>query len=282
VRLPSALSLAVVAGLLVLAPALATAPAAYAVECPVVAYPGDAAPKPAIAAWMAGGAVARGIPGELPVMAALVESGLQNLESGDADSKGYFQMREGIWGGTYPGFPDDPELQLDWFLDQAANVRTPPYPDESAWGEWVADVQRPAAQNRGRYQLRLDEARLLIAQGCSAPDTSGPVTQVRTPARQQALAGAGVRVVVGCPAEQCTVEVRGRVLLGGRPRLTVPLATLAPGQRATFNLALKPGARRLVTQALERHQRVRVDVTVMTTDASGNADVVERRVRVIG
>src|SRR4051794_38520232 len=57
------------------------------------AYPGDDAPKEKIAAWMAVGAGARGIPGELPVMAALVESGMENLDYGDADSLGYFQMR---------------------------------------------------------------------------------------------------------------------------------------------------------------------------------------------
>ena len=39
----------------------------------------------------------RGLPGELPVMAALVESGLSNLDYGDADSVGFFQMRVGIW-----------------------------------------------------------------------------------------------------------------------------------------------------------------------------------------
>jgi len=26
--------------------------------------------------------------------------------------------------------------------------------DRSSWGEWIADVERPAAQYRGRYQLR--------------------------------------------------------------------------------------------------------------------------------
>jgi hypothetical protein len=29
----------------------------------------------------------------------------------------------------------------------------------SQWGEWIADVERPAAQYRGRYQLRLSDAR---------------------------------------------------------------------------------------------------------------------------
>ena len=74
--------------------ALAGPAQAQAADC--VTYPGDAAPKPALAAWMAYGAVVRGVPGELPVMAALVESGLTNLSYGQADSVGFFAMRTGI------------------------------------------------------------------------------------------------------------------------------------------------------------------------------------------
>jgi hypothetical protein len=57
-------------------------------------------------------------------MAALVESGLKNLDYGDAD-------------------------------------------DPQQWGEWIAEVQRPPEQFRGRYQLRLDDARQLIELACS-------------------------------------------------------------------------------------------------------------------
>ena len=58
------------------------------------------------------------------MIAALVDSGLVNLSAGDSDAVGYFQMRLGIWNtGEYEGYPDDPELQLRWFTDQAARVR---------------------------------------------------------------------------------------------------------------------------------------------------------------
>jgi hypothetical protein len=36
--------------------------------------------------------------------------------------------------------------------------------------EWIADAERPAEQFRGRYQLRLEEARSLIAPSNSARD----------------------------------------------------------------------------------------------------------------
>jgi hypothetical protein len=125
-----------------------------------------------MAAWLGSAAQKRGLPPELPVMASLVESGLRNLNYGDADSVGFFQMRVGIWNqGAYAGYPDNPELQLKWFLDQAVAVKRQrlaagqAVDDPGSYGEWVADIERPAAQYRGRYQLQLDEARSLLRQG---------------------------------------------------------------------------------------------------------------------
>jgi hypothetical protein len=168
--------LALLACLVAIGAAVQPRVAAGAVPCDApVAYPGDTAASSVIAGWMAHGARARGLPGELPVMGALVESGLKNLNSGDADSKGFFAMREGIWNqGPYAGFPDHPELQLMWFGDQALDARAKRIAagdatfglDPSTWGEWNADVLRPAAQYRGRYQLRLEEARQLIGPDC--------------------------------------------------------------------------------------------------------------------
>jgi cell wall-associated NlpC family hydrolase len=118
---------------------------------------------------MAAAARDRGLPPELPVMASLVESGLSNLPGGDRDSVGYFQMRTSIWDqGPYAGYANKPERQLDWFLDQAEAVKKQrigrglPIDDERQYGEWIADIERPAAQYRGRYQEQLDEAQALL------------------------------------------------------------------------------------------------------------------------
>jgi hypothetical protein len=126
----------------------------------------------AVAHWMASAARAAGLPGELPVMAGLVESGLRNLPYGDADSVGFFQMRLSVWnGGAYEGFLTDPDLQLQWFTDHALAVRATRIAagdgtfggDPATWGDWIADVEQPYAGYRGRYQTRLDEARTLLA-----------------------------------------------------------------------------------------------------------------------
>ena len=137
--------------------------------------PDDQAPRYTIAAWLATRAIAAGLPGELPVMAALVESGLRNLPS-NGSTAGYFGIPEAIWNaGAYAGFPTRPELQATWFMDQALAVKTQRIAegnfffgsDPSKWGEWIADVERPAEADRGRYQLRLEEARQLMVVGCA-------------------------------------------------------------------------------------------------------------------
>jgi hypothetical protein len=132
-------------------------------------YPGDHASQEQIARWMAKHAEAAGLPPELPVMASLVESNMQNLHYGDASSVGYFQMLTSIWNtGKYAGYQDDPQKQLQWFIDHALEVKHQrmaaglPLNDPNQFGTWVADTERPAAQYRGRYQLRLDQARKLL------------------------------------------------------------------------------------------------------------------------
>jgi cell wall-associated NlpC family hydrolase len=134
-------------------------------------YPGDRATRQQVAQWMANHAAAAGLPRELPVMAGLVESGLRNLNHGDRDSLGFFQMRKGIWDqGAYQGYAQNPELQMKWFIDTALKA------DRGAnLGEWVANIERPAEQYRGRYQQRLAEARALV--GGAQPAAAGGLVE---------------------------------------------------------------------------------------------------------
>jgi hypothetical protein len=146
-------------------------------------YPGDSASREQVAAWLAAGAENRGLPPELPVMAALVESGVANLDHGDADSVGLFQMRTSVWNnGPYAGYADNPQLQLQWFLDHAEAVKSERLRaglplDSAHYGDWIADIERPAEQFRGRYQLRLDEARELLAHAAQPLPPSANVAQ---------------------------------------------------------------------------------------------------------
>lgn len=194
----------------------------------------------AIAHWMAAGASAAGLPSELPVMAALVESGLSNIPYGDADSVGFFQMRQSIWDqGEYAGYLARPELQLRWFIDHATAVRDaeraagdPTFGDDPAgWGDWIADVEQPYAPYRGRYQLRLDQARALLAQPADAVSplemgltVGGPATSAPDPSgdpiAKQVLADDRITLD---PRARLDLETPGRV----DPRLEAVLLEAA-------------------------------------------------------
>jgi cell wall-associated NlpC family hydrolase len=174
--------------------------AAALADGPGVAYPGDDASQEQLASWMAAGARRAGIPPELPVMAALTESGLRNLRYGDRDSLGFFQMRTSIWNrGEYAGYVDRPELQMSWFIRQAHAVREANpdlYRGAENYGTWVADIERPAEQYRGRYQLQLERARELIraagsvagAESSAAPAAAEPVVAREGMMRNTAVA----------------------------------------------------------------------------------------------
>ena len=282
---------------------LAAAPAgAAAQDClPDGGYPGDEAGKQAVATWMARGAVAREIPAELPVMGALVESGLKNLSYGDADTAGYFQMRKGIWNqGDYAGFPDNPELQLDWFLDYARAEREQEIAagdadfgrDPDGWGAWIADVLRPPEQYRGRYQLRLDEARGLILPRCEGdPPSQGPgggmvVGDVAPPGLTlpaTAFRRAALALRVACAGEPCTVTVRARVNVPSGAarvyRLRAEPVALPAGGSTRVSLPFQRRLRRAIARSLARGRTVRARLRVQAVDAAGNPTVLRRAVR---
>ena len=83
---------------------------------------------------------------------------------------------------TTKGFPENPELQAKWFIDQALAVKKKAIAsgdadfgkDPSKWGDWIADIERPAEQYRGRYQLRLREARGLLKLGALNDEAARP------------------------------------------------------------------------------------------------------------
>src|SRR4051812_5422861 len=170
------------------------------IDEPAGSYPGDDAQPAEFASWMAQAARERGLPPELPVMAALTESGLHNLPGGHRDSVGFFQMRAGVWDdGAYAGYADKPELQVRWFLDKALEVRQQriaagkPVDDPRQYGDWIADVERPAEQFRGRYQEHYDAAHALLDAGAAPSDG------VLQPAAQATAAIAEAQKYVGTP-----------------------------------------------------------------------------------
>lgn len=276
------LAAALLAVLVSASPALAQggAPAPdFDEPCPAL-YPGDSAAKERLARWMARAAAERGLPHELPVMAAIAESGLRNLR-GDS-YHGFFGMHESLNRGDYRGYPRRPELQVKWFLDTASSVRqrlvaeTRPDPakDPAAYGEWIADVERPAARNRDGYQPHLEVARRLVAGKCAAPvhdDVTPPRLIARIAARQNPLATGGIVVSVRCPDQDCLVGASASI--GERTRRVAARKPAAHGS-SIISVAVPRDTRR----ALRAGRSVRAQVKVCAADPSANATTRQRSV----
>ncbi|HEY6779508.1 MAG TPA: hypothetical protein VI111_01065 [Thermoleophilaceae bacterium] len=240
--------------------------------CPT-AYPGDGADKARIARWMARGAALRGLPDELPAMAALAETGVANIRSPDQRYVGYFQMDVKGWNrGSYRGYPRDPDLQLQWFTDYAVLARQQRIAegdatvgqDPARWGRWVGIVENPGAPAVAHYQHRLDEARALVAGDClptgTTPDSTPPSLRIRAARSQQGA----IAVRTRCPSEDC---VAGAVATtaGGKGRGRTPALQLHAG--ATTTLVLRP-----------RGKPATLRVQVTAVDEAGNAARAARRV----
>ena len=238
--------------------------------CPAT-YPGDDAKKSSIARWMARGAAVRELPDELPVIAGLAESGLRNMRLPGNRYAGYFSMHLALNDGAYRGFPRRPERQLRWFTDSAVLVRQRAIAeghedfgvDPDGYGLWVADIERPAPENRAGYQRYLDDARDLLRSPCRpsgvATDEAPPALRVRAARHQRGA----VTLRVRCPAEPC---VAGASATPHRRVRRAP-AIEVPDKGAT--LVLSPRTRR----------SVRLVVTVIAVDEAGNSMRAQRPVR---
>lgn len=240
--------------------------------CPAV-YPGKGAARKAIASWMARAAALRDVPEELPVMAALAESGLRNLNRHGNPFAGFFSMHRSLNAGPYRGFSKNPDLQLRWFLDSAVLVRQREIAagedqyaaDPTAYGIWIADVERPTRENRAGYQPYLDDAGRLLTRSCRPTSFEA---DKRPPALNVAAAGRQRDTIVikaRCPREPCVVGARAEPLR--RVRAPSPVAS----DGAAVTLTLPARARR----------SVRLVVTVTAADESGNATRKRKRITLL-
>ena len=270
-----------VAALLVLPAILAPSAAAQTGGTPVpgpgdpcpAAYPGDDAEQKTIARWMARGASMRDLPQELPVMAGLAESGLRNLRHPGGSFFGFFGMHSSLNEGPYRGFPKNPELQLRWFADTAVAVRQREIAegdeefgaDSSGYGLWIADVERPAPENRDGYQPYLDDTDDLLAASCRpadhSPDDQAPTLRLRAARRQRD----SITLRVRCRAEACVAGAQAE------PRRRVRSAP-------PVDIESKP-VRLMLPARSARGARLRVTVTAV--DESGNAARVRRRITLL-
>jgi hypothetical protein len=217
-------------------------------------------------------------------MAALTESGLTNLRS--RSFAGFFGMSRSLNTGDYRGFPRNPDLQVRWFVDTAmlvrqrrvAEARADPAQDPTAYGSWIADVERPARRYRSRYQTHLQEARDLIAGKCAVvepDDRTPPRLQVRIASTQSPLATGGISLDARCPDNDCLVGVT--VEIGDRTRR---LSATAPTPKGftTLTAPISRAARR----DLRAGRTVTADVKAIAADDAANTTVRHRLVTLRG
>ena len=224
-------------------------------------------------------------------------------------------MRRAIWDtGAYAGYPQDPSLQMRWFLDRAASFRMQwiaagrpdPAGDERMWGEWAADILLPAQSQRFRYQQRLADARALVGAPCTdtampglpaplplpppppppppaAPaDTTAPLVRVSGASSQRALPRGAIVLGVRCPDERCTTSAAAAVALPGRQRaLKIVLGerAMAAGSTRRLRFVLSAGARSRLRAALRTRRSLRATVRITVRDAADNTIVHTRTVR---
>lgn len=112
------------------------------------------------------------------IAVGLVESGLQNLGGGDADSYGYRQQRASIYGR------DPLRRQINNLYDEMHKLDR-----GQGLANLLADVQRPASQYRGRYGERLSEAYKLLGGGGAAGVGGGLVASAPTTSQQMSQPG---------------------------------------------------------------------------------------------
>lgn len=237
--------------------------------CPAV-YPGKDAKPEAIALWMARAASLRQVPEQLPVMAALAESGLRNLNKRGNPFAGFFSMHRSLNKAPYRGFAKKPDLQLRWFLDTAVIVRQRELAegneaytgDPSAYGIWIADVERPAPENRDGYQPYLDDAEDLLDKTCLPSsfeaDERPPALRVTAASRQRNT----ILVKARCPREPCLVGARAEP----RRRVRAAAAVASDGEVVTLTLPART------------RKSARLVVTVSAADEAGNVTRTKKRI----
>jgi hypothetical protein len=116
----------------------------------------------------------------------IVESGMKNLNFGDADSKGWRQERVSIYGDGPDGATNVNASAKRFYQECAQQDKG----DSQTAGQLAADVQRPAAQYRDRYDAARATAVTLMEKtkakvdkkdqnATSDPSSSGSDTTVR-------------------------------------------------------------------------------------------------------
>lgn len=137
--------------------------------------------------------------------------------------------------------------------------------DSSGYGLWIADVERPARENRSGYQPYFDDADALLTESCRpgshVPDERPPTLRVKAAGRQRDAVVLSAR----CPTEPCMVAAQAT------PARHVRVARAVEAGDEAVTLTLTARARR----------SVRLVVTITAVDVAGNPTRTAKRVTLL-
>jgi hypothetical protein len=191
----------------------------------------------------------------------IVESGLRNLNYGDADSKGWRQERQSLYSN-----PTNVTASVRRFFQEAAQHDR----GQPSW-ELAADVQRPAAQYRGRYKDVAGDAAELLGAGKDGGGGGGG-SQTTTTTTDPTAMVAQTLLPAALPERP-----RVQVTAPRAPEFAAKLATAtAPGGAALAPPSAPVAPRPTMGAALEAMQRLQPTTTTSlvpgetrTTTSSG-------------
>ena len=159
----------------------------------------------------------------------IVESGMRNLNYGDADSKGWRQERASLYKN-----PTNLVASVNRFFDETAKVKH----KYARAGDLAAAVQRPRADLRGRYHQERAAALKLL--GGKLP--SGGGGSRRASARTADVVLPGAPVVDEKGFEQTRREYAlGRMLAKSNPNNTLLKLGILPTEAPSLAAFTKPG-----------------------------------------
>jgi hypothetical protein len=147
------------------------------------------------------------------------------------------------------------------------------------FGDWIADIERPATQYRGRYQLRLADARALIAQTCPSlqrGDLTPPKYSTHVTKRQHPLRSKVIAASVLCPVEACNVSTTAAITLStrrGSIKVKTDTVMLGPARQKTIKIDLSRRVRTAILNSIAAGGRVHARLRLRIADANGVATI---------
>ena len=166
------------------------------------------------------------------------------------------------------------------------NGKPDPAASESTYGVWIADIERPATQYRGRYQLQLANAQKLIADTCpglQGINVTAPISRLTIKRQQHSARSGRITVGVVCPGAPCSATAGAFFRLPGRKnvvKIYSDTSMLSARQNAEVRIELVRSMRKRLKSALA-YGPIRVRLRIAVAGTNGASTVRIRTIKLV-